>query len=73
MCVEIYTKEHPSFCISMYQVHSDPDPVTVKEIRLQMGTHWQCGGLLYPPNTWVRTPDTLFICVLGLLLEENCV
>ena len=26
---------------------------SIHHLPLQMGTHWQCGGLLYPPNSWV--------------------
>ena len=52
MC-RIYTKEPPFSCRIML-VHSDPDPSTCeRDLPLQMGTHWQCGGLLYPPNSLV--------------------
>ena len=37
-----------------FLVHSDPDPFTSeRDLPLEMETHWQCGGLLYPPNSWV--------------------
>ena len=55
ICVEICT-EKASLLLSLYVplVHSDPDPIIAeRDLPLQMETHWQCGGLLYPFNSWV--------------------